>query len=167
MTYFSPPFLLFLLIICLWILISCLAVPLSCSRFSKQQRTWSKIWRDNERSAYFTKTRGRKRRSATHMFWIIKALTDWEFYLFIYLKRQCTIYRLALTLMSILPCRLWGLGSVLDPLLRTSPTSSLSPKISRRYWAIFFCCWMLQWFSMDRITGNLSGKKTLRILIFP
>lgn len=63
---------------------------------------------------------------------------------------------LVLTLMSILPRRLWGLGNVLDSLLSASPTSSLSPKISRRYWAIFFCCWMLQWFSMDRITGNLE-----------
>lgn len=61
-----------------------------------------------------------------------------------------------LTLMRIFPCRAWGLGKVLASLLRISPTSSLSAKISLRYWAIFFCCWMLQWFSMDRITGNLQ-----------
>lgn len=65
------------------------------------------------------------------------------------------IQRIVLTLMSILPFRLFGLGSVLESPLRTSPTSNLSPKISLRYWAIFFCCWMVQWFSMDRITGYL------------
>ena len=65
-----------------------------------------------------------------------------------------------LTLISILPCRLLGLGRVLDSLLRVCPRSSLSPRISLRYWAIFFCCWMLQWFSMDRITGYLEGGRT-------
>lgn len=58
--------------------------------------------------------------------------------------------------MSILHFSLFGLGRVLESPLRTSPTSNLSPKISLRYWAIFFCCWMVQWFSMDRITGYLQ-----------
>lgn len=63
-----------------------------------------------------------------------------------------------LTLMRIFPRRLWGLGRVAESPFRMSPTSSLSPKMSRRYRAIFFCWWMLQWFSMDRTTGYLQDK---------
>lgn len=80
-------------------------------------------------------------------------------YLKTYTGHPASIHWSVLTLMSILPCRLLGLGRVLESLLSASPTSSLSPKISRRYWAIFFCCWMLQWFSMDRITGYLEREK--------
>lgn len=70
----------------------------------------------------------------------------------------CQLPCAALTLMRIFPRRLWGLGRVAESLCRMSPTSSLSPKMSRRYWAIFFCCWMLQWFSMDRMTGYLPDE---------
>lgn len=38
----------------------------------------------------------------------------------------------------------------------TDDKSSLSPNISFKYWAIFFCCWILQWFSIESITGNLE-----------
>jgi hypothetical protein len=34
----------------------------------------------------------------------------------------------------------------------------LSPRMSVRYWAIFFCWTTLQWFSMDRITGYLWSQ---------
>lgn len=81
------------------------------------------------------------------------------FVLWVYCQSTHPSCWFVLTLISILPCRLWGLGKVLESLLSASPTSSLSPKISRRYWAIFFCCWMLQWFSMDRITGYLKEKR--------
>lgn len=96
------------------------------------------------------------------MLWLSSALTDKAIYFCILTNKlsvhHTSIHMCVLTLMRILPCRLWGLGNVLESLLRISPTSSLSAKISRRYWAIFFCCWMLQWFSMDRITGNLKEK---------
>lgn len=42
--------------------------------------------------------------------------------------------------------------------LLTDDKSSLSPRMSVRYWAIFFCWTTLQWFSMDRITGYLAAK---------
>lgn len=62
------------------------------------------------------------------------------------------------TFTRIFPFKSWGLGSCLGSPVLTDDKSSLSPNISFRYWAIFFCCWILQWFSMDSITGNLKTK---------
>lgn len=64
------------------------------------------------------------------------------------------------TLTRIFPLRLSGEGSFVESSLCTEDRSSLSPRISLRYWAIFFCCMMLQWFSIDRITGYLQRQAT-------
>lgn len=64
-----------------------------------------------------------------------------------------------ITFTRILPFRLWGLGSCLHSPVSTDDRSSLSWNIPFRYWAIFLCCWMLQWFSIDSITGNLREEQ--------
>lgn len=63
------------------------------------------------------------------------------------------------TFTRILPFRLWGLGSCLASPVSTDDRSSLSWNIPFRYWAIFLCCWILQWFSIDSITGNLRKQQ--------
>lgn len=64
-----------------------------------------------------------------------------------------------LTFTRILPFKLWGLGSCLVSPVSIDDRSSLSWNIPFRYWAIFLCCWTLQWFSMDRMTGNLRKQQ--------
>lgn len=61
----------------------------------------------------------------------------------------------SLTFTRILPLSICGEGSMVASSLLTDDRSSLSPRMSVRYWAIFFCWMTLQWFSMDRITGYL------------
>lgn len=63
-----------------------------------------------------------------------------------------------LTLMRIFSLRASGEGRSPDSSTLTEDTFSFSPKISTRYWAIFFCCGTLQWFSMDMITGYLKRE---------
>lgn len=63
------------------------------------------------------------------------------------------------TFTRILPFRLWGLGSCLVSPGSIDDRSSLSWNIPFRYWAIFLCCWTLQWFSIDSMTGNLREQQ--------
>ena len=63
--------------------------------------------------------------------------------------------RQGLTFTRILPLSICGEGSRVASSLLTDDKSSLSPRMSVRYWAIFFCWATLQWFSMDRTTGYL------------
>lgn len=67
----------------------------------------------------------------------------------------CQEGRSSLTFTRILPLSICGEGSMVASSLLTDDRSSLSPRMSVRYWAIFFCWMTLQWFSMDRITGYL------------
>lgn len=87
-------------------------------------------------------------------------------YLLIYLlstRRKDLVWSLmsgnVVTFTRILPFRLWGLGSCLASPVSTDDRSSLSWNIPFRYWAIFLCCWILQWFSIDSITGNLRKQR--------
>lgn len=64
-----------------------------------------------------------------------------------------------ITFTRILPFKLWGLGSCLHSPVSADDRSSLSRNIPFRYWAIFLCCWILQWFSIDNITGNLRKEQ--------
>lgn len=49
----------------------------------------------------------------------------------------------------------------------TCPSSrvvcSMSPRICLRYWAMTVCCSTLQWFSIDRMTGNSDAYQTYKM----
>lgn len=64
------------------------------------------------------------------------------------------------TFTRILPFRASGDGSRANTSALMLDRFSLSPKISVKYCAIFFCWGTLQWFSMDRMTGYLSDSRT-------
>lgn len=80
---------------------------------------------------------------------------DWENRLWTDFSHQLLVkgVDLNVTLTRILPLSISGEGRrpVSSDLMLDR--SSLSPRISIRYWAIFFCWGTLQWFSMDRMTG--------------
>lgn len=64
-----------------------------------------------------------------------------------------------------MPLSISGDGSRPDSSALMLDRSSLSPRISIRYWAIFFCWGTLQWFSMDRMTGYLRDNCTEQIKV--
>lgn len=64
------------------------------------------------------------------------------------------------TFTRILPFSASGDGSRPNMSALMLDRFNLSPKISVKYCAIFFCWGTLQWFSMDRMTGYLSDSQT-------
>lgn len=51
-----------------------------------------------------------------------------------------------------------GRGHMVASSLLTDDRSSLSPRMSVRYWAIFFCWTTLQWLSMTGSLGTCGPK---------
>lgn len=64
------------------------------------------------------------------------------------------------TFTRILPFSASGDGSWPNTSALMLDRSNLSPKISVKYCAIFFCWGTLQWFSMDRMMGYLTDSRT-------
>ena len=65
---------------------------------------------------------------------------------------------LSLTLISIFPFSDSGDGNVVSSSEMTF-LHNMSLSMSSKYSAIFVCCGMEQWFSMERITGYLEGGR--------